>query len=636
MRLVRIPALLTLFAIPSTLLAQQAPLKKDEPPPPKTLAEFQSAAKKILGAERVPGAGIALISNGQLLWCGGIGKADMAKNRDVTCDTEFRVGSISKTFISLALLKLEEEGRINLQSRLEDVAPEVPFHNPWESTNPVRITNLLEHTAGFDDMAFREVYNTQDPPDISMPEVLKKFPKPQNVRWPPSTRFAYANPDYGVAGYLVEKISRRPWTEYVRKAILVPLEISTGDFDLTAANRALLSEGFQQGPKPGTSPQPVPYKEIYLRPAGDMKASPAELAKLVQFFLRRGATNEKQLLKPETIARMEYPQTPSSSRNGLRLGYGLANYAEVTGGIVTHGHDGGIDGFLSTYRYMPEQNWGYVVLLNAAYSGKALEDLNKLAIAFLSHDFPKPQPTLSQHAPQDFKNFAGFYTPRAPRNQLFSFIDDLFGGIRVRVFNGKLSVGGIFDKSQPLVPVSPNLFRSENDPEATLVFFKDLEGRTCFTSVGEDGQAYAEHTNPFWPFTRIALLALSCVLLMSSLLYAILWFALWALHRLKDVKHLNVRVVPFLASLLLPILLLSAIESMNTPGAFAFWSLLLFLGTIAFAVLSLAGLYLAVSVPRSEIHPAVRIHSFLVSLACCTITIFFSSWHLIGVRLWAS
>ncbi len=127
-----------------------------------------------------------------------------------------------------------------------------------------------------------------------------------------------------------------------------------------------------------------------------MKASPAELAKLVQFFLRRGAANENQLLKPETIARMEYPQTPLSSRNGLRLGYGLANYAEVTGGVVTHGHDGGIDGFISTYRYMPEQDWGYVVLLNAAYSSKALEDLNKLAIAFLSRDFPKPQLTSAQ------------------------------------------------------------------------------------------------------------------------------------------------------------------------------------------------------------------------------------------------
>ncbi len=357
MRICRIAALLVFLAAPSLLLPQQSPAKKDELPHPKTLEEFQSAAKKVLDDEHVPGAGIALVSNGQVLWCGGIGKADLAQNRDIACDTEFRVGSISKTFVSLALLRLEEEGRINLQSRLQDVAPEVPVRNPWESTNPVRITNLLEHTAGFDDMALREVYNTKDSPNKAIRQVLQKFPNPQSVRWPPSTRFAYSNPDYGIAGYLVEKTSGQPWTNYVRSTILAPLEISTGDFDLTSQNRALLAQGYQR--PEGKSVQPVAYKEIYLRPAGDMKASPAELAKLVQFFLRRGATNENQLLKPETIARMEFPQTPLSSRNGLRLGYGLANYTEVKGGVVTHGHDGGIDGFFSSYRYMPEQNWGF-------------------------------------------------------------------------------------------------------------------------------------------------------------------------------------------------------------------------------------------------------------------------------------
>src|SRR6266436_1934886 len=366
MPITRIAALLAFLAAPSLLLAQQSPTKKDELPHPKSLEEFQSAARKVLDTEHVPGAGIALVSNGQVIWCGGIGKADLSQNRDITCDTEFRVGSISKTFVSLALLKLEEEGRINLQSRLQDVAPEVPVKNPWESTNPVRITNLLEHTAGFDDMALREVYNTKDSPNISILQVLQRFPTPQN--------------------------------------------------------RPLLAQGYQR--PDGKAVQPVAYKEIYLRPAGDMKASPAELAKLVQFFLRRGAANDCQLLKPETIARMEYPQTPLSARNGLRRGYGLENYTGVKGGVVTHGHDGGIDGFISSYRYMPEQNWGYVVLLNADFSGKALDDLNTLAIDFLSKDFPKPQPPVPQLSAAELGKFTGFYADCAPRKQLLAFLGD--------------------------------------------------------------------------------------------------------------------------------------------------------------------------------------------------------------------
>ncbi|HWZ99204.1 MAG TPA: serine hydrolase [Candidatus Dormibacteraeota bacterium] len=629
--------LLSLFFAPAFLCAQQQPEKpekKEALPHPKTLAEFQSAAKNTIEKEHVPGVGIALISNGQVLWCGGIGKADIAQNHDITCDTEFRVGSISKTFVSLALLKLEEDGHINLQSRLQDVAPEVPFKNPWESTNPVRITNLLEHTAGFDDMAFREVYNTSGPPNISMLEVLKKFPKPQDVRWPPGTRFSYSNPDYGIAGYLVEKSSGQPWTSYIRTNILAPLEISSGDFDFAPQNRALLAQGYQR--PDGKPVQPVAYKEIYLRPAGDMKASPAELAKLVQFFLRRGATNEKQLLKPETIARMEYPQTPLSSRNGLRLGYGLANYTEVKGGVVTHGHDGGIDGFISTYRYMPEQNWGYVVLLNADFSGKALDDLNSLAIDFLSKDFPKTQPPLPAASKTEFRQFEGLYASRAPRNQFFAFLSDLLDNKRVQVKNGQLVLAGMFDQPQPIFPVGKNLFRGEKDPEATIAFFSNAAGQMCLVAQGDDGTSYSERVNPVWPYLRLCLLVLSAFLLATSLLYAIVWILLWLLRRLKDIKHLNVRAIPFFAALTLLVSFFSGSKSLDTLGAFGFWSVFFFLGTITFAALSLIGLYLAVTVPRDEIHPAIRIHSLLVSLACCILTIFLASWHLLAVRLWAS
>src|ERR1700691_6301237 len=70
-------------------------------PHPKTLPELQKAMKDVIDKAHLPGAGVALVSNGELLWCGGFGKADVAAGRDITCDTEFRVGSISKTFVAL-------------------------------------------------------------------------------------------------------------------------------------------------------------------------------------------------------------------------------------------------------------------------------------------------------------------------------------------------------------------------------------------------------------------------------------------------------------------------------------------------------------------------------------------------------
>jgi CubicO group peptidase (beta-lactamase class C family) len=369
--------------------------QEEDLPHPKTLPELQKAMKDVLDKAHLPGAGVALVSNGVLLWCGGFGKADLGSGRDVSCETEFRVGSISKSFVALALLKLQEEGKINLEARLEDVAPEVPFKNRWESSNPVRIVNLLEHTAGLDDMQASEIYNFKDPYDFALLEVFKRFQEPEDVRWPPSTRMSYSNPGFGIAGYLIEKVSGRPYDQYIRETILRPLGMANADFPFTERNKALLATAYDQDP-----PRALGYPYIYLRPAGDLKASPGELASLVEFLLRRGKATDAQILRPESIVRMESVESTLAAKNGLRLGYGLANYTEVEGGVVTHGHDGGIDGFISSYRYMPEQNWGYVVLLNSTQSFPALLNLNKLAIDFLSKDFPKTQqPAVSVRPP---------------------------------------------------------------------------------------------------------------------------------------------------------------------------------------------------------------------------------------------
>jgi CubicO group peptidase (beta-lactamase class C family) len=621
---------ISVFAIPGE--AQQ---KKEELPHPKTLEELQKAMKDVVEKNHVTGAGVALVSNGQVLWCGGIGKADFVANRDVTCDTEFRVGSISKTFVALALLRLEEEGRINLYARLQDVAPEIPVNNPWESSNPVRIVNLLEHTAGFDDMEPAEVYvplRMKCPPDSSLLKVFQRFQEPQNVRWPPSTRFSYSNPGYGVAGYLIERVSGQPFDVYIRQNVLVPLEITIGDFRLTDANRAQLAQGYQDNP-----PRVVPYKNIYLRPAGDMKASPGELAKLVQFFLQRGRTPDVQLVKPETIARMEYPETASSAKNGLRLGYGLANYTESEGSVITHGHDGGIDGFFSSYRYMPEQNWGYVVLLNSTVSGQALRDMNDLAIDFLSEDFPKLQLPVISLSASELRKFSGFYAPRAPRSQLLAFTQDLTGGTWIRAADGKLHCYGLFGRRKELLlPVGKNLFRGEKEPEATAVFFPDANGRMIYVRSG--GEPYGERIIPLWLYLRLLLLAASAVVMASALLYAVFWGLLLLLRRLigsrKRVKHLRVRVVPFFAVLSLLGVLYALTKVTDNIGELNLWSFTLFVGTVVFALLSLASLALAVSVPPAEIHKMVRIHSLLVSAACCIVTLFVSAWHLIGLRLW--
>jgi len=630
MRRVELPAALSplvaaaILLIPSWSIAQQ----KAELPHPKTLQELQQAMKDVLDKEHVPGAGIALVANGAVLWCGGIGDADIATKRPVSCDTEFRVGSISKTFVALALLKLQEEGRINLYARLQDVAPKISFENRWEAMHPVRIVHLLEHTAGFDDMEPSEVYNVHDRYDFPLLDVFKRFKKPQTVRWPPGTRMSYSNPGNTIAGYLIEKVTRKPFDQYIRETFLRPMGMEHADYTFTDANRALLATAYE-----GNPPKTSGYPFIYLRPAGDLKASPGELTKLVQFLLRRGKAEDAQLVNSESILRMEAPETSLAAKNGLRLGYGLCNYTSVEGGLVTHGHDGGIDGFISSYRYMPEQNWGYVVLLNSDNSPQALESLNHLAIDFLSKDFSKPQMAAINLPASELERFTGFYAPRAPRSQLFAFLDDLAGGTRIRVVNGKLTRSRLFGRPEPLLYVGKNLFRGEKEPEGTTVFFVTQSGDWA---VAGGGIPYSERSSLALPFVRIALLSLCLFFMLTSLPYALFWLFLKLIGAMKDVRHLSVRVVPLSATLTLLIVPLCLMRLGGTQfGSFNVWTVGIFLGTFFFPLLSILGLILVLRVPKEEVHRAVRIHSLLVSSACCVLTGFLWSWHLLALRLWA-
>src|SRR5688500_15226030 len=130
----------------STALLACASASGADPRPPKTLEELEERIEQIRKDSGTPAIGIALVNKDGPYWLTGWGKADVRSGRAANEDTLFRIGSISKMFAALSVLKLVEEGKLSLDDKLRDRAPEVAFENPWEDTHPVRIAHLLEHT----------------------------------------------------------------------------------------------------------------------------------------------------------------------------------------------------------------------------------------------------------------------------------------------------------------------------------------------------------------------------------------------------------------------------------------------------------------------------------------------------------
>ncbi|HUQ86038.1 MAG TPA: serine hydrolase domain-containing protein, partial [Vicinamibacterales bacterium] len=135
----------------------------DHDPWPKTVEDFRTAVQSVLSDTGVPGAGLALVRTSGVEWAGGVGLADRDRKTPVTADTHFRAGSISKSFIASALVQMYLDDEIELDAPVSEIAPEIRIDNAWEPAHPVRVIHLLQHTAGFDDMHFNEMYNLSDP-----------------------------------------------------------------------------------------------------------------------------------------------------------------------------------------------------------------------------------------------------------------------------------------------------------------------------------------------------------------------------------------------------------------------------------------------------------------------------------------
>ena len=196
---------------------------------PKTLEELKTAIEKIRQDTNTPAIGIALVNKEGPYWIAGLGEANIETATKADENTLFRIGSVSKMFAALAVLKLQEEGKLNLNDKVRDLAPEVQFENPWEETHPIKVAHLLEHTTGWDDIHLVEyAYSASD--TMSTKEGLDYHPDSRKSRWIPGTRYAYCNAGAAVVAYIVEKITGKKYEDYIADTFFKPLDMPSTSY----------------------------------------------------------------------------------------------------------------------------------------------------------------------------------------------------------------------------------------------------------------------------------------------------------------------------------------------------------------------------------------------------------------------
>ena len=598
-----------------------------EPVKPSTLEELRTAIQRELDEVGAGSIGLALVSKDRTIWTAGIGMADSNTDREVDENTYWRLGSITKSFVGLAALILQERGVLRLTDTVAELAPGIGIRNRWETETPVRLAHLLEHTAGFDDLRYKD-YASNDPTPLSLQQGIDHVRGSLYSRWPPGLHVSYSNAGPAVAAYIIQQLDGRPFEEFLKHEILEPLEMTGAGLLLTDDLEARRAAGYiADGMR-------VPYQHIVVRPSGALSATPRQMANFVRMLLNRGSFDGRQLVSPDSIARMERSETTLSGH--LQPGYGLGNFPSSEHGFIFRGHNGSMPGHHARYAYLTDQGLGYCVMV-AESNNRLVSRVDDLVSEYLVRDLDSPSAPVATEMAPDIDQWTGYYRPATSRSQSMRYVERLVGIARVTRAANILIVrfGG---RQIEFHPISRRVFRHKLRPATTLALVEGIDG-TKYVQ-GEIGSLRMVPGTVVW-FERLVA-GIAALLIVSSPLWAIIWIPLKLGGKLED-RLIAARVWPLLAVMALSIAIAVWIGSTGggdfakvveqlgrpTPAAIGFVVL-----SWIFVVLALQGLISSLRSSPERTGRLARIHSIAVSAACLLAAAYLLYFRAIGFPTW--
>jgi CubicO group peptidase (beta-lactamase class C family) len=604
-------------ASPPVLDEDQLPLELPElPVPASSIEDLRRQIGEVLIREGVPGAAIALVDRDGPIWIGGVGVADLDKGTPIDGNTVFRVASITKSVVGIAVIKLVEQGKLDLNKPLRELLPDA-FDNKYEKRFPVTLAQVLEHTAALDDMRPNEVFVDDDV--MTTETALAINPRSRVMRWRPGTRMAYSNVGYSLAARAIEKVTGEPFDVWIRREVLVPMGITEADFRRTESLSARLATGHV------ARDTPARFRPIAHRGAGALLASATDMAKLVQFWLRRG--DGYGIVSRAGLDRIERCDTlPYGHRD---IDYGLGNGGDVAHPVKGRGHDGGLPGFLSAVRYFPEIDRGYVILLDATHSLRAYLEIRQIVFSYLARDRAFLRIAAGNATPPE----APFYRYANPRHQMLAFLDTTLLAWGATEGPAGVRLYPTFSKPYDLVPTDDGGYRFAIESGSSTRFSRAPDG----TPIMLHGPAYAEPASEWQARLLYRALGVGMLLLWLSQIYAIGALAVSAFNR-RRVSAFGLLMWPGIAGFSVFTMpnWVAAAATDQVLGEVNALTVGVFVLSLVYAFAAIAGLYCAF---RAWFAQRTGLLERLIPTACAIAAFGIGIWleegGVIGLRTWA-
>ena len=360
---------------------------------------FDREMLAFMNARQVPGGSLAVVKDGRLVYAKGYGWADREKKIPVTPASLFRIASISKPITAVAVLKLVEDKKLDLEARAFDLLRASPVSQdgrpPDARLSRITVRHLLQHTGGWDrDKSFDPMFRSKriaaetGSPSPAGPQAVLRYMLGQPLDFDPGTRYAYSNFGYCVLGRVIEEVAGMSYERFVREQVLKPAGIDHMSIGATLAGKQAADEA-RYYTKDGALTESVftdgarqvlwPYGGFYLEAMDAHGGWIASAVDLARFAAALDDPSRSPLLKPETMQMMYAPPEPPVSRmpdGGLADAYygcGWMVRPHALSGRANYWHSGSLPG-TSTLLVRRWDGLGWAALFNQRSDDPSLPD----------------------------------------------------------------------------------------------------------------------------------------------------------------------------------------------------------------------------------------------------------------------
>lgn len=305
---------------------------------------------------RAPSLVGGVVRGGELLWSAGRGRVGDA---EPGADTQYRIGSITKTFTAVLVMRLRDEGKVRLDDRLDTYLSGTPVGDRT-------LVHLLSHGSGLSSEIPGEWWERSHGRDKA---ALLSALTGDSVKHPAGRAYHYSNPGIALLAMLVERLRERPWVEVLRDEVLAPLGMDRTSYHPQPPH----AQGYAVHPHADAVLREPHTDTAVMAPAGQLWSTVGDLARWAAFLT--GDTGG--VLAPATVEEMRQPIHVEDGDTWTHA-YGLGVGVDRTRGRRLVGHGGSMPGFLANLSVQPEDGVGTISLANATSGLSGTLDLDLL------------------------------------------------------------------------------------------------------------------------------------------------------------------------------------------------------------------------------------------------------------------